>query len=134
MNYKYPQYNRGEIIVWATDKNMNYNVAKALASKVGYEITGEPFDLAFLVKTEAGKELEAGQELVDNYPEFFQSYEREDIRFMDIESRLTLIMESVDGLGEDFEYTDKRKFIKSNKFNANIDSIIDELNDLKIKD
>ena len=34
---------------------------------------------------------------------------------------------------EPFEHTDERKFVKPKNFKTNIDSIISELNELKIK-
>jgi hypothetical protein len=128
---KYPQYNRGEIIVFAHRGEIDYEMAQKIAKKLGYKIIGEPYDYGYSVETKPGEEEQVGRDFVENYPEFFQGWEREDIRIPKINKITQEIIEDVDWLNDFFEYTDKRRFINTEEFNNHIDYIIQKLNNIK---
>jgi len=69
---------------------------------------------------------------INRFPEFFDSYQREDIRQPFITNKVEEITDKVSGIEDFFERIDK-KFINVKKYNDYIDDIINELDNLKIK-
>ena len=127
---RFPQQNRGEVIV-CSSRDVDYDMAKKLAIKLGYDITGESHDYCYVVKTPVGEEEQSGQDFIDNYPEFFNSWEREDNRYMEIVNIVDNLKEEIDYIEDFFEYSDRRRFINEDEFNEHIDKIIGQLNKLK---
>ena len=83
---RFPSLKRGEIVVFANrNSDIEYSTVKDLARRLGYEVTGEIYDNGYIVKTKPGEEESSGAAFVENYPEFFDSYEREDIIQMSLE-------------------------------------------------
>jgi hypothetical protein len=129
-----PSYKKGEVIIWSDqikNKDVDYDFAKKLLDRVGLKLVGEPYDGGFLVKCEPGKEVESAQMAISRFPEFFDSYQREDIRMPFIWNKIEEITDKVASIEDFFERTD-RKFVNIKKFNAYIDDIINELDKLKI--
>ena len=111
---------------------MNKLFAEKLLKRVNLKLVGEPYDGGFLVKCEPGKEVESAQMAINRFPEFFDSYQREDIRQPFINNKVEEITDKVSGIEDFFERIDK-KFINVKKYNDYIDDIINELDNLKIK-
>ena len=127
---RFPQHNRGEVIVFA--KDLDYKGAQIFAKKLGYEITGEVRDDGYLVKTPIGEEEQAGADFVDNYPEFFYGYEREDIKDTMIYDELDDIKGDVEDLRDSLGSLNKfGKSLLPNDWNDNIDKIITRLQNTK---
>ena len=80
MSLRSPVYQKGEIIIWSEDRDVDYDFAEKLLRRVGLQLIGEPYDGGFLVKCEPGKEEESAKKVIERFPEFFDNYEREDIR------------------------------------------------------
>jgi len=134
-NLRQPTYKRGEIIIWSDNvknKDVDYDFAKVLFKRLGLELVGEPYDGGFLVKCEPGKEVETAEKVLAKFPEFFDSYEREDIRQPFIWNKIEQITDKVSGLEDFFDKLDK-KFVNVKKFNDYVDYIIKDLEELKIK-
>lgn len=130
-----PSYKKGEVIIWSDqlkNKDVDYEFAEKLLKRVGLQIIGEPYDGGFLVKCEPGKEIESAKMAIAKFPEFFDSYQREDIRMPFIWNKMEEITDKVSGIEDFFEKIDK-KFINVKKYNDYIDDIINELDNLKIK-
>jgi hypothetical protein len=127
-----PSYKKGEILIWTSDRDVDYDFAKKLLKRVNLKLVGEPYDGGFLVKCEPGKEVESAQMAINRFPEFFDSYQREDIRQPFITNKVEEITDKVSGIEDFFERIDK-KFINVKKYNDYIDDIINELDNLKIK-
>jgi hypothetical protein len=127
-----PSYKKGEILIWTSDRDVDYDFAEKLLKRVNLKLVGEPYDGGFLVKCEPGKEVESAQMAINRFPEFFDSYQREDIRQPFITNKVEEIIDKVSGIEDFFERIDK-KFINVKKYNDYIDDIINELDNLKIK-
>jgi hypothetical protein len=128
-----PLYKRGETIVWLRrDAGISESTVKDIAKKLGYEIGDQAYDNGYVVKCEPGMEKQCGSDFIDNYPEFFESHEREDIKdtylydeFDDIISDINELRDSVGNLN---------KFGKStlpNDWNEKIDKVIYRLKNIK---
>ncbi len=127
---RFPSYNRGEVIVFS--KDLDYKSAQMFAKKLGYEITGEVRDDGYLVKTPIGEEEQAGADFVDNYPEFFYSYEREDIKDTMVYDELDDIKSDIEDLRDSLGSLNKfGKSLLPNDWNDNIDKIITRLQNTK---
>jgi len=127
---RFPSHNRGEVIVFSND--LDYKTAKVIAKKLGYEITGEVRDGDFLVKTPIGEEEQAGADFVDNYPEFFNGYEREDIKDTMIYDEMDGIIDEVSELRDSLGSLNKfGKSMLPDGWNDNIDKIITRLQNTK---
>lgn len=130
---RFPSHKRGEIVVFANrNADIGYNTVKDLARKLGYEVTEEIYDNGYIVKSEPGQEEKAGAAFVENYPEFFDSYEREDVKDTyiydecdNIISEIEAIRDSVGNLNE------WGKSVLPDDWNQNIDEVIKRLEDLK---
>ena len=70
--------------------------------------------------------------VINKYPDFFTSYEREDIRLPYISEKTEDISSQVEGIVDFFESSIKTN-VNVSKYNKYIDDIINELNKLKIK-
>lgn len=130
-----PVYNKGEIIIWSDNvknRDVDYDFAEKLLRRVGLKLIGEPYDGGFLVKCEPGKEEESAEKVLARFPEFFDSYEREDIRMPFISNKVDDLVGQVEGIVDFFESTLQRN-VNVAKYNKYIDDIINELNNLKIK-
>ncbi len=127
-----PVYNKGEILIFSKDNDVNYDFAKNLLKRVGLKLIGEPYDRTFLVKCESGKEVESAEMVITRFPEFFESYEREDIRMPFIVDKVEKIINKVEDIEGFFESSIKRN-VNATKYNKYIDDIIKDLDNLKIK-
>lgn len=126
-----PSYKKGEVLIFS-ERDVDYGFAEKLLKRLGLKLIGEPYDNTFLVKCESGKEVETAEMIITRFPEFFNSYEREDIRMPFIVDKVEKITDKVAGIEDFFERIDK-KFINIKKYNDYLDDIINELDDLKIK-
>lgn len=128
---RFPMYKRGEIIVFTND-DLDYSFVKSLSKKLGYKVTGEFLDNGYIVETEPGEEEKVGAEFVDNYPEFFGGYEREDVKnthiYDECDSIISDIEEIRDSVGNLNKYG---KSVLSDDWNQNIDEVIKRLEKLK---
>jgi hypothetical protein len=130
-----PVYQKGEIIIWSDNvknKDVDYDFADKLLKRVGLKLIGEPYDGGFLVKCEPGKEEESAKKVIERFPEFFDSYEREDIRQPFISNKVDEIIDLVEDIERFFESSIKRN-VNVTEYNKHIDDIIKELEELKIK-
>lgn len=127
-----PSYKKGEILIFSEARDVDYELAEKLLKRLGLKIVGEPYDRGFLVRCEPGKEVESAEMAIAKYPDFFDSYEREDIRMPYILNKIEEINDKVLGIEDFFEKIDK-KIVNIKKFNDYIDDIINDLNDLKIE-
>lgn len=127
-----PSYKKGEVLIFSVGRDVDYEFAGKLLKRLGLKLVGEPYDRGFLVQCEPGKEVESAEMAIAKYPDFFDSYEREDIRMPYISDKTEEITVKVAGIENFFERTDK-KFVNIKKFNDYIDDIINNLNDLKIE-
>jgi hypothetical protein len=140
-----PVYNKGEIIIWSDnvkyrDKyqswthftSVDYDFVEKLLRRVGLKLIGEPYDGGFLVKCEPGKEVESAEMVISRFPEFFDSYEREDVRMPFISNKVEKIKDKVEDIERFFESTLKKN-VNVTKYNKYIDDIIKDLDNLKIK-
>lgn len=130
-----PAYNKGEIIIWSDNvknRDVDYDFAEKLLKRVGLKLIGEPYDGGFLVKCKPGKEEESAEKVLARFPEFFDSYEREDIRLPFISNKVEEIKDKVEDIERFFESTLQRN-VNATKYNKYIDNIISDLNKLKIK-
>lgn len=134
ISFRSPIYNKGEILIFSNmyDENMDYNFAKNLIKRAGFEVIGEPYNRVYIVKCEPGKEIECGKIIIEKYPDFFESYEREDIRFDELQDIIDNIVHDVEGIVT-FVESSTKKTVNKKEFNDYIDNIINSLNDLKIK-
>ena len=107
-------------------------VSAILLKKLGYKVTGEFLDNGYIVETEPGEEEKVGAEFVDNYPEFFGGYEREDVKnthiYDECDSIISDIEEIRDSVGNLNKYG---KSVLSDDWNQNIDEVIKRLEKLK---
>jgi len=127
----FPQRKRGEVIVF-TDRDTDPPFVKHLAKKLGYEAIGEYTDSGYVIKTPVGKEEQAGQDFVDNYPEFFNSWDREDIKDTYVWNEIDFIEREVRELWSHIGNLNKFGSSRiSKEWNAEIDRIIQRLQDIK---
>jgi hypothetical protein len=127
-----PIYQKGEIIIWSEARDVDYDFTEKLLRRLGLQLIGEPYDRGFLVKCEPGKEEETAKNVIKRFPEFFHSYEREDIRMPFISNKVEEIKDKVEDIERFFESSIKRN-VNTIKYNKYIDDIIKNLNNLKIK-
>jgi hypothetical protein len=66
-----PVYQKGEIIIWSEDRDVDYDFAEKLLRRLGLKLIGEPYDRGFLVKCEPGKEEETAKKLLKDFLSFF---------------------------------------------------------------
>lgn len=129
---KQPLYKKGEIIIYSYFTDMNYEATNALLNRHGLELISQIYDNAFLIKCPNGKEIESADSFIKKYPEFFDSYEREDIRMNYIYNKIEDIVDRVEKIEDFFSSSDKRN-INTVSYNDYIDSIIKSLVEIKIK-
>ncbi len=129
---KQPLYKKGEITIYSYSKDMNYTVAKVLLNRLGLEIITEVYENAFLVKCPNGKEIESAENVIKKYSEFFESYDREDIRINYINDKIINIVDKVENINDFFGRLNKKN-INTKEYNDHIDNIIRSLIDIKIK-
>lgn len=132
----FPQYKRGEVIIWCNRVGENKpddNFFTQITQKLGYKYIRSLYDGdAFLVEAPIGQEKQVGSDFVDNYPEFFTSYERRDIQMEYLFEQIDNIVSDIEGLRDsignlnEFGKTDLPK-----NWNNNIDSIIKSLDKIK---
>ena len=130
---RFPSHKRGEVVVF-TNRNadIGYDTVKDLARKLGYEVTGEIYDNGYIVKTKPGKEESTGAVFVENYPEFFDSYERQDIKDTYICDEFDDIISEIEGIRDSVGYLNEfGKSVLSKDWNQNIDEVIKRLETLK---
>lgn len=126
-NYKIPHYSKGEVLIFPHERHKGMDVS-GMANELGYEVDGA-YNMGgdyYLIKTPVGHEMEAGQDFIDNYPEFISSYERRDVRQEDLYDRLDHINDMFGSLQDSVGST-----IMNDNWNKSIDVIIQELNKLK---
>lgn len=128
-----PTYNKGEVVIWVRrDVDISDNTIKDIAKKLGYELLGEGYDKGFIIKCEPGQEQQCGSDFVDNYPEFFESYEREDIKDKHLYDECENIIDDIEDIRDSIGTLNK--FGRSqlpNNWNDEIDNIISKLENIK---
>ena len=125
-------YKKGEIIVYSYSTDITSEFVTVLLNRHGLELISQVYDNAFLIKCPSGKEIESADSFIKKYPEFFDSYEREDIRVNYIYDKIESIVDRVEKIGDFFGNLDKRN-INTKSYNDYIDSIIKSLVEIKIK-
>jgi hypothetical protein len=130
---RFPSHKKGEIVVFANrNADIGYDTVKDLARKLGYEVTGEIYDNGYIVKSDPGGEEKAGAAFVENYPEFFDSYEREDIKDTYIYDECDNIISEIEAIRDIVGNLNKYgKSVLPDDWNQNIDEVIKKLEDLK---
>lgn len=125
-------YKRGEVLVW-TKKNTSLETVKDISNKLGYEVISEMFDGdAYLIKCLPGKEEICGSDFVDNYPEFFETFERLDIKTVYIQENIKDIIYDIEGLRDKLGEVNKfGKSIIPKDWNNKIEDVIYKLNKIK---
>lgn len=127
-----PQIERGKIILYTNgEDDIDVSFIKIFCKKLGYTYHSE-YGGGYLIETPIGEELEVGEDFIGRYPEFFESYERRDLRYYFITSKIDKLLEDVSCIEDYIEYTDNRRFINPIKFNSHIDKIVNELESLKV--
>ena len=129
-----PQYTKGEILVFPTNDYTSGKFKKgdgiigAVCKSLGYE-HDETYYVGdyFLVKCPVGQEEIAGETILKRYPEFFDNYERRDIR----NENLYKIIDHINNDIGELEDMIGKTFL-SNQWNVQIDEIIRDLNKIKI--
>ena len=129
---KQPLYKKGEIIIYSYSTDITSEFITVLLNRHGLELISQVYDNAFLIKCPSGKEIESADSFIKKYPEFFDSYEREDIRVNYIYDKIESIVDRVENIGDFFGNLDKRN-INTKSYNDYIDSIIKSLVEIKIK-
>jgi hypothetical protein len=130
---RFPSYKKGEVVVF-TNRNadIGYDTVKDLARKLGYEVTGEIYDNGYIVKTKPGEEESTGAVFIENYPEFFDGYEREDIKDTYIYNECDDIISEIEDIRDSVGNLNKfGKSVLSKDWNQNIDEVIKRLEKLK---
>ena len=130
---RFPSHKKGEVVVFANrNADIGYDTVKDLARKLGYEVTGEIYDNGYIVKTKPGEEESTGAVFVENYPEFFDSYEREDIKDTYIYDECDGIISEIEGIRDSVgNLNEFGKSVLSKDWNQNIDEVIKKLEKLK---
>ena len=125
-----PLFKRGEVLVFAK-KETDQETIKSISKKLGVSLDRKHSidDDIFVIKTPIGKENETGQDFIDNYPEFFYGFEREDINLENIYNEIEDIKDSLGNLDQYFGHRSGRV---DPKINIEIDNIIEKLQKLKI--
>lgn len=134
MNYRNPQYSKGEIYVFGIG-DLSVSFVQEISNKLGYleKVTCGVGD-AFIIKTVVGREKQAGSYFTENYPEFFSGYERIDLRHENFLNKCESIKNDLDELEEEYNgRTGNLRFIDKEEFNEKVDSIIEQLKGMKIK-
>ena len=130
---RFPSHRKGEVVVFVNrNADIGYDTVKDLARKLGYEVTGEIYDNGYIVKAEPGHEEKAGAAFVENYPEFFDSYEREDVKVTYIYDECDNIISEIEAIRDSVGNLNKYgKSVLPEEWNQNIDEVIKKLEDLK---
>jgi len=130
---RFPSYKKGEVVVWLTrNADISEDTVKDIAKRLGYQVIGEGFHDGYIIKCNPGEENQCGADFVDNYPEFFASYEREDLLSNHLYEKCDDIIYSVEVLRDSLGTLNK--FGRANlpkDWNSNIDEIIKNLEDIK---
>lgn len=128
-----PTYKRGETIVWLRrDAGISESTVKDIAKRLGYEIGGQAYDNGYIVKCDPGQENQCGSDFVDNYPEFFESHEREDIKDTYLWDECGYIIDDVEVLRDSIGNLNKfGRSMLPDDWNENIDEIISRLENIK---
>ena len=130
---RFPQYKRGEVIVFTNRSDADYELVKHLTRKLGYEVVGEYLDDGYVIKVPIGKEKESGQDFVDNYPEFFTSWHREDVKDSYLWDEIEDISKHVQELSDKLGNLNKFGSTMIPKdWNEHIDDVIERLQKIKI--
>ena len=128
-----PTYKKGEVIVWLkSDADISDNTVKDIARKLGYGFAGEAYDNGFIIKCNPGDEQQCGSDFIDNYPEFFDSYEREDIKNTRLYDECDDIIDEIEELRDSIGSLNKfKRSSLPDDWNNKIDEVIKRLEDIK---
>ena len=129
---RFPQYKRGEVLVFTNRSDADYELVGHLARKLGYEVIGEYLDDGYVIKVPVGEERESGQDFVDNYPEFFTSWDREDVKDTYLWDEIEDISNHVQELS--YKLGNLNKFGSTmipEDWNEHIDEVINRLQKIK---
>jgi hypothetical protein len=131
----FPTYKRGEVVVYLRrDVQLDKSTVKDIVKRFGCDLIDKIYDNGFIIKTEDGKEEFSGSEIVENYPEFFDSYERLDLKDKYVDDNLDDISDDIELLRDLVGSLDKFGKSKLPKdWNDRIDSIIMKLDKIKIR-
>jgi hypothetical protein len=128
-NLNLPKYTKGEIILFLKDDHIGMDV-DSCAKELGYKVSDETPEYSgnnsVIIKCKPGEEDTCGNDFIDNYPEFFMSFERRDLRYEHMYKNYELLNNEVASLDEFLG----RKFINS-EWNERLDDIIKIIQDMK---
>jgi len=129
---RFPQYKRGEVVIYANDHDIDTDFVKRLVKKFGYKCIGEIYDTGFVIEVPKGEEVKAGKTLIEKYPEFFDSYDRLDINSDSIYTKCDEIVLSIENLRDSIGKMNQfgTPMLPKN-WNKSIDNIVSELNKLR---
>jgi hypothetical protein len=99
---------------------------------LGYEAIGQAYDSGYIIKCEPGQEQQCGSDFVDNYPEFFESHEREDIKDTYLYDECEDIIDDIEDLRDSIG--NLNSFGRSSlpkDWNDRIDEVIKRLENIK---
>lgn len=130
---RFSQNKRGEIIV-VSKRRLSTDLVSDIAENLGYSFVDQlDGRYEYIIKTPVGKENSAGQDFVDNYPEYFESFYRQDVRGDHVNSELEEVKDLIDDL-LDNSYGDYDKGLINSDWNEKIDYILEKLESLKLYD
>lgn len=129
---RFPQYKRGEVIVFAVDNDIDTKFVNSLVRRLGYKCIGEIYDTGFVIEVPKGDEIKVGEMLIGKYPEFFGSYDRLDVNSDGIYTKCDEIVNQIENLRDSIGSLNKFGVpILPKNWNKSIDLVISELNSLK---
>jgi hypothetical protein len=124
-----PKYLKGEIILFLKDDHIGMDV-DPFAKELGYEVSTETpkysGNNSIIIKCKPGEEDICGSDFLDNYPEFFMSFDRRDLRYEHMYKNYDLLNSEVAELDEFLG----KKFI-GNEWNERLDDIIKLIQSMK---
>ena len=123
-------FSKGEILIFS-NPGVSEDTIRDISNKLGCQFI-KKWEIGtdtYLIKTKPGQEKIIGQDFINNYPEFFNGYERRDINFEGISNLIEDIKSRLDDLDEFYGNSNGRINLK---INDEVDLIIKDLQKLKI--
>lgn len=134
INVKYPQFKKGKVLIHTGFRDdLDIPFVEKICNVLGCKLSCEFYNGMYEIETPIGEEVKVAMDFIDNYPEFFESYERIDIRVDYISDIVERVKGNTQELFDNYiGFTDNKRIINTSDFNGDIDKIIDDLNSLKI--
>jgi len=129
---KFPQYSRGEVVVFSSDRDLDQSTANYLVSKLGFKCTGQIYGNGFIIEVPKGEEEKSGKIIKDKYPDFFGGYERIDVNMDNIYNQCDDIISEVENLRDSLgSLNEFGSSLLPKDWNQSVDNIIEDLKKLK---